>query len=201
MHATHCTPNCTACLEKDQRIAMLTLDPGFGIAHSQETHYQIRTLPTGQYVQAWLGDIDHLKQLNSACRSQERVNELLRAGFAQIRVRPGDALVWGRYDQGDKVLAVFPVGLGGGATERVSDELQAMPMTNDERRRYVAGVYRKKLGPTLGAVATWLHRAGLLRQPDYPTITWKPIPEGVAAELLDRINAADTAIFDAKDGK
>lgn len=175
-----------------EEVADLSIDDGFGVPVARKTRRAIDTLAkehTGRVCVA-VGDIANLKQLNSACGSQERTDQLIRPALV---LRAGDAMVFGKRDGGDQFIAVWPADGGPGPCGRINERLKDAPMTEDERRAYVRGVCVKRWGPWLGRVA-----ALFSRQPAYPSIDWQVITDVRPADVIAAASIAERRLFQDK---
>ncbi len=184
-------------IEEQRALIMeLSIDPGFGIAPAPRTRYEMRVLSQSAVrIDFYIGDIDNLKQLNSACGSQDRVNELFRPA---LQVRASDTLFCGRTDAGDQLAYGFPAGQGPEAKARIERELESAEMTEAERRAYVRGVCVKRYGPLVGRIRATL---GLHRVAPWPSITFVGYEDIPACELSRLAVVGDRALFEKKAGR
>lgn len=204
MHATHMLLDiagaCSTCEAKDAQLAELRtalIDPGFQLPVAGHTLQLLRAYAAahpGERVSAYKADVDFLKQINTATRSQVRSDELLCPAWTTYG--DDDLLVAGKTDAGDGLLFVFPVKDGPGAIGRVMRTLRHAPLTAVERRRFVHAVCSRLYGPWIGALCAAAYRFGW-RMRDYPSLTIAPF-ENVPVEDLERIFLEDRAIFEAK---
>jgi hypothetical protein len=170
----------------------LSIDDGFGVPVARKTRRAIDTLAKEHQgrVCVAVGDIAHLKQLNSACGSQERTDNLIRPALV---LRADDAMVFGKRDGGDQFIAVWPSDGGPGPCERINERLKDAPMTTAERRTYVRGVCVKRWGPWLGRVVSLFSR-----QPAHPSIDWQVITDVRPADVLAAASIAERRLFQDK---
>lgn len=195
---------CTTCVDKDQeitRLRALLISPGWGIPIAGETLDQLRVVARGAteataYVDAFVGDWDYLKQWNIAAGSQERTNSWARPALTS---RPGDGLFRGQVDGADMFMFVFPAGQGEAGMANIKARLSEADITEQERRRFAQAVCRRSLGPFVGDVRYWLHRAGwAIKTPLHPTITTRAFLGVHVSELESIFYNGDAAVFEAK---
>lgn len=79
-----------------------------------------------------LFDLDRLKQVNSATGAQQRTDELYRGAF---QLRSTDLGLFFRTDAGDQFAIITRSGCGYGLAERLQAQLNAAPLTTQERDR------------------------------------------------------------------
>ena len=169
MYSTHSSTHCSQCAAKDTLITMLSRDPGFEAYTPAYTLHYIdqRALETpDERVSVYVGDLDDLKQVNSATGSQARADELYNPA---LRVRASDGFI-GKIDGGDGFMFIFPVADGPGAIARIRAELALAPLMPAERRRLIAE-RRKKYG----MVAVSGHLTITIAA--HEDIAWKDVPQ------------------------
>jgi hypothetical protein len=195
---------CTACETKDreiERLRALLISPGWGIPIAGETLEQLRVVARGateasQYVDAFVGDWDYLKQWNIAAGSQERTNSWARPALTS---RPGDGLFRGQVDGADMFMFVFPAGQGEAGMQNIKDRLRLADVKEHERRRFAQAVCRRRWGPFVGDVRYVLHRLGwTISTPLYPTITTRAFLNVHVSELESIFFHGDSAVFEQK---
>lgn len=207
MHATilhDVGGTCTTCEVKDREIARLRtllISPGWGIPIAGETLDRLHVTARGateatQYVDAFVGDWDYLKQWNIAAGSQERTNSWARPA---LTLREGDGLFRGQVDGADMFMFVFPAGQGESGMAAIKERLSEADITEQERRRFAQAVCRRSLGPFVGDARYWLHRLGwTIKTPLYPTITTRAFLGIHVSELESIFYNGDAAVFEAK---
>jgi hypothetical protein len=182
------------------------ISPGWGIPIAGETLARIRVLARepgmrGHLVEvnrvdAFMGDLDYLKQWNIAAGSQERTNALIRPA---LTLRLGDCAVIGQVDGADMFLFAFPAGQGDAAMAAIAARLRQADVTEDERRRFARAVCRRREGPLAGDVRYAAHLAGWrIAQPLYPTLTVRGYYHVPVCELEHIFFHGDRAVFDQK---
>lgn len=191
---------CTACTLKDQTIATMQqsmIDPGFQLPVAGWTLKLLQEYAAahpGTRVSVYKGDIDNLKQINTATGSQARSDELLCPAWSVRNAT--DLVVAGKTDAGDGLIFVFSVEKGPAAITRIQSELRNAPLSLNERRRYVLEIRKRHFGPLIGYLGYAAYRLGWPMR-DYLGITIAAF-EDVAVEELERIFVEDRAIFAAK---
>lgn len=188
---------CTTCAPTIAAMEQAMIDPGFNLPMAGRTLQLLRTYAAahpGTRVSVYKGDIDYLKQVNTATGSQVRSDELLCPAWS-VR-SASDMLIAGKTDAGDGLIFVFPVVYGPLAVARIQRELHDAPLTLDERRRYVLAICQRRFGPLLGYLGYAAYRLGVPMR-DYLGITIAAF-EDVPVEDLERIFLEDRAIFQAK---
>lgn len=173
--------------EQNALIAELSHDPGFGVPTAAFTRRQIDRLPSGR-VGIAVGDIRNLKQWNTATGSQGRTDELIRPA---LQVRSSDVLIFGKRDDGDQFILVGHDVQG--AVWRIRMRLFHAPATDDERARYVRGVYIKEFGPWFGRV---LNRTrGVAGTNAFPEIDWQIVEDVDVRDIHAAASAAERRLF------
>lgn len=191
---------CTTCTAKDRTIATMQqamIDPGFQLPVAGWTLQLLQEYAAahpGARVSVYKGDIDYLKQINTATGSQGRSDELLCPAWS-VR-NNADLVVAGKTDAGDGLIFVFSVEKGPSAIARIQNELRNAPLLTCERRRYVLEICKRHAGPLLGYLGYIAYRLGWPMR-DYLGITIAAF-EDVAVEELVSLFVEDRAIFQAK---
>jgi hypothetical protein len=156
-------------------------------------------------VDAYMADLDFLKQWNTATGSEARTDAIIAPALA---VRRGDALIHGKVDDGDMFLFVFPAGTGDAAMEAKHTALRTghiagweqpyAPPTVSERRAFVKAVCERRYGPEAGTRAYGRYLTGQLEFVDYPTLTIQAFHALPVAGLEQIFWHGDCGIFAAK---
>ena len=186
--------------ELDAASALL-ISPGWGIPIAGETLKRLHICARGaveeaQYVDAFIGDWDYLKQWNIAAGSQERTNTWARPA---LTLREGDGLFRGQVDGADMFMFVFPVSQGDAGMENIKARLAEADITYPERLRFAQAVCRRRWGPFVGDARYWLHRCGWhISTPLWPTITTRAFHGVHVRELENIFYNGDAAVFQAK---
>jgi len=179
----------------------LLISPGWGIPIAGETLKRLRVVARGtdrsaEYVDAYVGDWDYLKQWNIAAGSQERTNSWARPA---LTLREGDGLFRGQVDGADMFMFVFPAGQGEAGMQAIQERLAGADITERERHLFAQAVCRRSLGPFVGDARYWLHRLGwTIKTPLYPTITTRAFHNVHVSELESIFYNGDAAVFEAK---
>lgn len=201
---SHNPSACRNCIAMDQeitRLRTLLISPGWGIPIAGETLDQLRVVARGataatEHVDAFIGDWDYLKQWNIAAGSQERTNSWARPA---LTLREGDGLFRGQVDGADMFMFVFPAGQGETGMANIKARLAEADITERERHRFAQAVCRRSLGPFVGDLRYWIHRAGWkIKTPLYPTITTRAFLGVHVSELESIFYNGDAAVFEAK---
>lgn len=200
---------CTTCTAKDQEIARLTAElaatqqrlilPGWNVPINGQTLHELRIMARDGHAatryDVYIGDLDRLKQWNTATGSQLITDSYLAPALA---VRRGDALLEGAVDNADMFIFVFPSGAGDTAIYAKQSALRHAPIPLAIRRSFVQALCRLRHGEIEGDRAYGRYLAGQEEIVDYPTMTIRAFHDVAPADLEPIFHSGDTGVFQAK---